>query len=156
MSSPGPSISERGGQNSPPRCTTTTNAVKQPQIIQIQQPSTSTTPIISVKPKPIIINGTSAKFSDVKHQQPQFVTLSSTSASPLFKKTITATQKKEVKIYKVPANQANQTTINATNITGAVTSKKVTIQMKDAQGNLKQPTGTFVINKNNGNISGKF
>ena len=56
----------------------------------------------------------------------------------------------------MPANQANQTTINATNITGAVTSKKVTIQMKDAQGNLKQPTGTFVINKNNGNISGKF
>lgn len=47
-------------------------------------------------------------------------------------------------------------TNNTSTSVGQMANKKVTIQMKDMQGNLKPSTGTFVINKNTGNISGNL
>lgn len=117
LSSPGPSISERGGQNSPPR-----TACIQP----IRQP---------MKPKSTIIAATSSKVVG-KHQ-------------PMPSNIRTAVpQKKEVKIYKMTSSTTQVVPAGSTN-------KKVTIQMKDSPIAVKsQPTGKFVINKQNPNIQG--
>lgn len=58
-------------------------------------------------------------------------------------------QKKEVKIYKMsPASQV---------VSAGSSNRKVTIQMKDSSIAVKsQPTGKFVINKQNPNIQGNW
>lgn len=165
MSSPGPSISERG-INSPARSvvsdhlpiTFSAPAVplaapqRQPtQQIQQMQPA----PQMQQKPKTIVFSSPTITTTNTK---PRYVVEKVPAAAPV----ITASSiriaqpqqaKKEVKIYKM--TPTSQHVMNAVN--GLSGQKKVTIQMKDAQGKLSQhPAGTYVINKNTGNISGNF
>lgn len=76
--------------------------------------------------------------------------------------------KKEVKIIKMaPATQFTSVTTTAATTTTATTgnagggqptimgNKKVTIRLPDGQKLVKSAPGTFIINKNNGNIPGK-
>lgn len=116
LSSPGPSISERGGQNSPPR-TVCIQPIRQ-----------------TMKPKSTIIAASSSKVG----KQHQLIPSNIRTAVP---------QKKEVKIYKMtPATQTAP---------AGSANKKVTIQMKDPSIAVKsQPTGKFVISKQNANVQG--
>lgn len=177
LSSPGPSVSERGGLNSPPRC---------PSIIQ-QVVTPITSPPLTPAPAPIIV--TPVPSPPIKQQQPQQKSISVIlNKSPSSKVIIDKIQalprrdinhinqqllkagkgslmaKKEVKIIKmasatqftnVTATATTTTTTPAGNLSSITGNKKVTIRLPDGQKLVKSPPGTFIINKNNGNMPGK-
>lgn len=126
MSSPGPSISERGGNNSPSRSAT------KPKPIQLQSPIRS-----------VVINNHQRISESVNISGPVNTFIKTTEESSLnLKKNVFP--KKQLKIYKMSPSFGMST-------------KKVTIQMKDSLGKIQNPTGTFIVNKNNnGNFSGNL
>lgn len=138
MSSPGPSISERGGKNSP-----ASSVVSIPPVTPVQSPPATLISAgeVAIKPRPAqqLIEG---GINIAKRAASEMFTISKKSVNP----------KKEVKIYKMsPATtQQMQTSANAP------ANKKVTIQVKNTQGKIQHQTGTFVINKSSGNFSGKL
>lgn len=165
MSSPGPSISERG-INSPARSVvsdhlpisfpapvlaTASNSPRlQVQILPKPQPIQQ--PVaVQPKPKTVIISSPTITTTNTK---PRYVV--EKIPAPMITNNngqirINQQPKKEVKIYKMTPASAN--VVNTVNGNG---SKKVTIQMKDVQGKVSHhPPGTYVINKNNGSISGE-
>lgn len=164
MSSPGPSISERG-INSPSRSVVsdhlpvsfpaptavTATISRRPQVVQLQQKPQPVQQQIQQPPKTVIFSSPTITTTNTK---PRYV-VEKIPAQMLTNNVqnvqIRTNQqpKKEVKIYKMTPASAN--TMNGSG------PKKVTIQMKDAQGKVSQhPVGTYVINKNNGSISGKI
>lgn len=137
MSSPGPSISERGGKNSPAR-----SVVSIPPMTPVASPpATIITAEVPQKPR------TSQQFIDggvnvTKRAASEMFTISKKSVNP----------KKEVKIYKMSPATTQQMQASAS----GTANKKVTIQVKNTQGKIQHQTGTFVINKSSGNFSSKL
>lgn len=135
MSSPGPSISERGGKNSPAR-----SVVSIPPVTPVPSPPATLAGEAAQKPR------TSQQLIDGginlgKRVASEMFTISKKSVNP----------KKEVKIYKISPATTQQMQASAS----ATANKKVTIQVKNTQGKIQHQTGTFVINKSSGNLSGK-
>lgn len=172
MSSPGPSISERG-INSPARSVVsdhlpisfTAPAAVSAAIVSSTRPQQ---PLAAPKPKPQPAQQQAQPLPKPKsivfpmptitttNTKPRYV-VEKMAASPITTQNnapvrINQPIKKEVKIYKMTPTTPHtvHTAVNGT------APKKVTIQMKDAQGKVSQhPVGTYVINKNSGNLSGK-
>lgn len=128
LSSPGPSISERGGQNSPPRYIEVIQSP--PRKINIQ----NVQHIKKIPPK-VIVEKLHTSEGDLMFNKVQL------------QRNGTGTQPKEVKIYRM-APSGVQSNGN----------KKVTIQLKNGKGiATPAPAGTVIINKGNqGNLQGKF
>lgn len=138
MSSPGPSISERGGKNSP-----ASSVVSVPPMTPVSSsPATRVTAAeVTLKPR------TTQQFIDgginvTKRAASEMFTISKKSVNP----------KKEVKIYKMSPATTQQMQASAS----GTANKKVTIQVKNTQGKIQHQTGTFVINKSSGNFTGKL
>ncbi|XP_055640496.1 probable basic-leucine zipper transcription factor J isoform X2 [Toxorhynchites rutilus septentrionalis] len=148
LSSPGPSISERGGQNSPPRHVKP--SIPPPQIIVQEQPQIKTTtlavPTVAT-PKPahpkvgkvyhtvktVLSSGNNNNNKDLPQPQTQTTHLANG---------------KEVKIYRV-ASVKNGQTVNVANGTNA--NKKVTLQLKNGMATAVtgKTNGTVFINNKN-------
>lgn len=162
LSSPGPSISERGGQNSPPRCATTgpmnTNSLSLPQQNGPTKPSTVNTKItgqavkmgmmhkVEIKPEPVSPPSSPPKVIVEKIQPLESTGLIFNKEIGQFQLQTTNAghQPKELKIYKMTPTSLNYANSN---------NKKVTIQLKNS--NLRPNTnGTVVLNKNGMNLSG--
>lgn len=136
MSSPGPSISERGGKNSPAR-----SVVSIPPVTPVPSPPATLITAGEVAQKP----RTSQQFIEggvnvIKRAASEMFTISKKGVNP----------KKEVKIYKMSPATTQQMQASAS----GTANKKVTIQVKNTQGKIQHQTGTFVINKSSGNFSG--
>ncbi|XP_039436399.1 uncharacterized protein LOC120418168 isoform X1 [Culex pipiens pallens] len=162
VSSPGPSISERGGQNSPPRYMKQ-EPIQNQQII-VQQPQTVTAVMskagskVYQTVKTVISNGaqqlkkaapTTAKVI-VEKAQPDFEPTVATNVTAggglvLSKDQLQTTQLvngKEVKIYRVATAKAGQTVANNMN-------KKVTLQLKNGSMTTGKSGGTVFLNNKN-------
>ncbi|EDS37210.1 conserved hypothetical protein [Culex quinquefasciatus] len=162
VSSPGPSISERGGQNSPPRYIKQ-EPIQNQQII-VQQPQTVTAVMskagskVYQTVKTVISNGaqqlkkaapTTAKVI-VEKAQPDFEPTVATNITAggglvLSKDQLQTTQLvngKEVKIYRVATAKAGQTVANNMN-------KKVTLQLKNGSMTTGKSGGTVFLNNKN-------
>jgi len=158
LSSPGPSISERGGQNSPPRYI----RIKQQQPSKQQQKQhlirQNNNSVKLSKPKVIVEkiqspDGGLMFNKELGHiqiqQQPQNVQLSKNST-------------KEVKIYRMAPTNNNNNYIKATNQQQGVNgngnvnnnNKKVTIQLKNTNTLKHQSSSSPVSGNNNNNNNG--
>lgn len=186
LSSPGPSVSERGGLNSPPRC---------PSIISQVTPISSPSPALATqiqiqthKPTPIIVQQQKIQQIQPQQQQPKPISVILNKSPPkvimdkiqplpkresghinqqLLKAAaagkVNFLPKKEVKIIKMaPATGSIQLASNQQQLqqpqqqgTFTTNNKKVTIRLPEGQKLVKSQPGTFIINKNNGNIPGK-
>lgn len=150
LSSPGPSISERGGKNSPAR-----SVVSIPATVPAAASKFVTTeqPAIVVTTAPI----------QQKYLQQQIITPKKAETFSAVQQTAVASKKtvqpkKELKIYKM----APMMMTNSAN--AVVPNKKVTIQVKNSQTKIQPHIsaaggnngGTFVINKNNSHFSGEL
>ncbi|XP_055605632.1 uncharacterized protein LOC129753808, partial [Uranotaenia lowii] len=159
LSSPGPSISERGGQNSPPRYVKTiSQPVQKPQTISLVQQSTSNT----VTAAATTLAKAGKVYQTVKtvftgQQQPKKNVITpkqEITAGLVLKDQIQTTHLangKEVKIYRVNPARGNQV-LNVAN--GANANKKVTLQLKNGTTTSATVTGkttngtVFLNNKN--------
>lgn len=133
LSSPGPSISERGGQNSPPRYIEVIQSPT-PRKINIQ----NIQHIKKVPPPKVIVEKLHTSEGDLMFNKGQIQ----------LQRNGNGIQPKEVKIYRMTPNGI-QTNGN----------KKVTIQLKNGKGGIatQAPAGTVIINKGNqGNLQGNF
>lgn len=164
LSSPGPSISERGGQNSPPRYIKQEPIQKQQIIVQQQPQQHQTVTAVMSKAgkvyqtvKTVISNGAQqlkkaappAKVI-VEKAQPDFeptmaANITSGGGLVLSKDQLQTTQLvngKEVKIYRVATAKAGQTVANNFN-------KKVTLQLKNGSTANGKSGGTVFLNNKN-------
>lgn len=164
LSSPGPSISERGGQNSPPRYVKQ-EPIQKPQhiILQQQQPQAVTTSVPAVMSKAgkavyqtvktVISNGAQQlkKASPAKvivekvGQELEGGTITAGGGLVLSKDQLQTTQLvngKEVKIYRVATAKAGQAVPNNLN-------KKVTLQLKNGSTATGKSGGTVFLNNKN-------
>lgn len=169
LSSPGPSISERGGQNSPPRYVKPEpqQPIQKPQqqiIVQQPQPQQQmlTVPVISKAGKvyqtvkTVISNGaqqlkkaTPAKVI-VEKVQPDFESALAAGGLVLSKDQVQTTQLangKEVKIYRVAPAKNGQAIHVANGINNA--NKKVTLQLKNGSTATGKSGGTVFLNNKN-------
>lgn len=158
LSSPGPSISERGGQNSPPRyLKPTVQPIQKPQEVVQQQPQqTLTVPVAST-----VVTKAGKVYQTVKTvvtsaggQQSNKKVLQRTVVQPEYTEntgfilnkgqlhTTHLANGKEVKIYRVAPVKSGQT-VSVANGTNA--NKKVTLQLKNG-------TTTTVSGKTNGTV----
>ncbi|XP_058824375.1 uncharacterized protein LOC131685035 isoform X2 [Topomyia yanbarensis] len=148
LSSPGPSISERGGQNSPPRYIKQIHApIQKPQLLVQQSPQPLATPTATAHP-------VAAPTKTEKVYQTVKTLLTGT--SPHIKKnpskdqlqTTQLTNGKEVKIYRVAPAKSGQT-VTVANGTNA--NKKVTLQLKNGTTTTVpgRTGGTVFINNKN-------
>uniref|UniRef100_A0A1Q3FK87 Putative bzip transcription factor n=1 Tax=Culex tarsalis TaxID=7177 RepID=A0A1Q3FK87_CULTA len=165
LSSPGPSISERGGQNSPPRYIKQEPIQKQQIIVQQQQPQQQTVTAVMSKAgkvyqtvKTVISNG-AQQFKKaappakviVEKAQPDFeatvagANITASGGLVLSKDQLQTTQLvngKEVKIYRVATAKSGQTVANNLN-------KKVTLQLKNGSTANGKSGGTVFLNNKN-------
>lgn len=132
LSSPGPSISERGGQNSPPRYIEVIQSP--PRKINIQ----NVQHIKKIPPK-VIVEKLHTSEGDLMFNKGQIQ----------LQRNGNGVQPKEVKIYRMAPNGIQNNG-----------NKKVTIQLKNGKGIPTPgvtPAGTVIINKGNqGNLQGNF
>lgn len=162
LSSPGPSISERGGQNSPPRYVKSEPKPiqkPQPQQIIVQQPQqrTMTVPVMSKAGKvyqTVISNGVKKATSPAKviveKAQPDVEPTPTAFANGgliLSKEQLQSTQLvngKELKIYRVAPAKAGQAVHMGGNM-----NKKVTLQLKNGSTATGKSGGTVFLNNKN-------
>lgn len=130
LSSPGPSISERGGQNSPPRYIEVIQSP--PRKINIQ----NVQHIKKIPPK-VIVEKLHTSEGDLMFNKGQIQ----------LQRNGNGVQPKEVKIYRMAPNGVQNNG-----------NKKVTIQLKNGKGIATQaPAGTVIINKGNqANLQGNL
>ncbi|XP_053697466.1 uncharacterized protein LOC128744461 isoform X2 [Sabethes cyaneus] len=144
LSSPGPSISERGGQNSPPRYVKqlTPQPIQKPQAVAFQQ----TVQTVAAPTAPSVVKTEKVQYQTVKTVIPAKKTPIKNQPSPA-----QFANGKEVKIYRVaPAAKSGQTVTVAN---GSNANKKVTLQLKNgtAAPNVTagRANGTVFINNKN-------
>ncbi|XP_055549146.1 uncharacterized protein LOC129732354 isoform X2 [Wyeomyia smithii] len=145
LSSPGPSISERGGQNSPPRYVKQApQPIQKPQVATFQQTTVQT----AVTAAPHAIKPEKVQHQPVKtlvsgHQPAKKNAIKNQPSAAQF------THGKEVKIYRVAPAKSGQT-VTVANGTNA--NKKVTLQLKNgnaAPSVTGRTNGTVFINNKN-------
>lgn len=163
LSSPGPSISERGGQNSPPRYVKPVS-VQPSQIVVKKPPSVAVPSVSSVVSKAgrvyqtvktVVTGRNDSKTSNapkvvVEKIQPNIDSNShNITLNKNHMQTTTLANGKEVKIYRVAPVRNNQQHANVAN--NANTSKRVTLQLKNGStSTVATKTGgtVFLNNKN--------